>query len=29
TIRAIGKVEVPVKLHKQVSSQIKLDIKEA
>ncbi len=29
TIRAIGKVEVPVKLHKRVSSQIKLEIKEA
>lgn len=28
-IRAIGLIEVPVKLHKEVSSEIKLNIKEA
>ncbi|MDO4205759.1 MAG: 50S ribosomal L9 C-terminal domain-containing protein, partial [Streptococcus gallolyticus] len=28
-IRAIGSVEVPVKLHKEVTAEIKLSIKEA
>ena len=28
-IRAIGSVEVPVKLHKEVTAEIKLNIKEA